>query len=535
MKRSLYGVSILTLAGLYGLLAAVIILAFILADLPITTALLVSIITLLIQFIIAPWITDLTMRWFYKVKFHAEVPEYLSKFIDEVCQKNNIKKRPKIGLIDDGAPNAFTYGRTKNDARLVLTRGIFELLNEDEVISVVGHEMGHIVHYDMLFMTFAQLVPLLLYYVYEICIGTNNSDSDSNNGNAAAVGMIAYILYIISQYIILWLSRTREYYADEFSYQTTKNPNAMQTALIKVGFGLSIATSTKEQRSTKNIGALGIFDSKTSKSLIIETNNDINDKDAVKNAMKWEMWNPWAKLYELNSTHPLISKRLNMISKSCKDYGQEPYVIFDLEKKESYTGNFLLELLIIIMPYIVLLVTGGLLIYFVTQSNDENIWKLIAGIGLILFTGSLYVIFKRAHRGKNFQKVTVRDLLGVVNVSGVTAVPCEVEGKIIGKGDPGCIFSEDYIVKDKTGILFVDYKQPLRVLDKIFAIFKSAKYVDQDVIVRGWYRRNPTPFIEIYEWEALGEHKKIYTYKTKLVCYALMTLVGIAGIIWYFI
>ena len=51
MKRSLYGVSILTLAGLYGLLAAVIILAFILADLPITTALLVSIITLLIQLI----------------------------------------------------------------------------------------------------------------------------------------------------------------------------------------------------------------------------------------------------------------------------------------------------------------------------------------------------------------------------------------------------------------------------------------------------------------------------------------------------
>ena len=130
MKRSLYGVSILTLAGLYGLLAAVIILAFILADLPITTALLVSIITLLIQFIIAPWITDLTMRWFYKVKFHAEVPEYLSKFIDEVCQKNNIKKRPKIGLIDDGAPNAFTYGRTKIEALPILfgVDRIFDML-----------------------------------------------------------------------------------------------------------------------------------------------------------------------------------------------------------------------------------------------------------------------------------------------------------------------------------------------------------------------------------------------------------------------
>ena len=42
-------------------------------------------------------------------------------------------KYPKIGYIDDGAPNAFTYGRTKNDARIVLTRGIFELLTEEEV------------------------------------------------------------------------------------------------------------------------------------------------------------------------------------------------------------------------------------------------------------------------------------------------------------------------------------------------------------------------------------------------------------------
>ena len=535
MKRSLYGVSIMTMAGLYGLLAGILILAAIVADFPITIALLASIITLVIQFIIAPWITDLTMRWFYKVNFKTStIPDYLSKFIDEVCQKHNMK-RPKIGVIDDGAPNAFTYGRTKNDARLVLTRGILELLNEDEVISVVGHEMGHIVHYDMLFMTFAQLVPLLLYYVYEICLKSGNSDSDNNSGNAAAVGMVAYVLYIISQYIILWLSRTREYYADEFSYQTTKNPKAMQTALIKVGFGLSIATSSKEQRSTKNLGALGIFDSKTSKSLIVETNNDINDTDAVKNAMKWEMWNPWAKVYELNSTHPLISKRLTMISKHCHEYNQEPYVVFDLEKKESYVGNFLLELLIVIMPYIILLGTGIMMMVFAIDSDDTNIWKLIAGCGLILLTISLFIIFKRSHRGKNFQKVTVRDLLGVVNVSGVTAVPCEVEGKIIGKGDPGCIFSEDYIVKDKTGILFVDYNQPLKLLDKIFAIFKSAKYVNQDVIIRGWYRRNPTPFIEIYEWECLGEHKKIYTYKTKLFFYGLMFALGIAGIIWYFI
>ena len=109
------------------------------------------------------------MRWFYKARFDHEFPDYLDKFIDEICQKYKMK-RPKIGFIDDGSPKAFTYGHTKNDATIILTRGIFELLSKDEVLAVVAHELGHATHYDMLFMTVAQLVPLVLYGIYEMVL-----------------------------------------------------------------------------------------------------------------------------------------------------------------------------------------------------------------------------------------------------------------------------------------------------------------------------------------------------------------------------
>ncbi|NIO19186.1 MAG: M48 family metalloprotease, partial [Candidatus Aenigmarchaeota archaeon] len=75
-------------------------------------------------------------------------------------------KNPRMGVIYDGAPNAFTYGHTPNNARVVLTRGLMDLLNEDEVKGVVAHEIGHAKHWDMLIMTAAQLVPLILYYIY---------------------------------------------------------------------------------------------------------------------------------------------------------------------------------------------------------------------------------------------------------------------------------------------------------------------------------------------------------------------------------
>ena len=79
------------------------------------------------------------------MQFDENLPEYLDIFIRESCEKHNMQY-PRIGFIDDGSPNAFTYGRTKNDARVVITRGILDLLTEDEVKAVVAHELGHANH-----------------------------------------------------------------------------------------------------------------------------------------------------------------------------------------------------------------------------------------------------------------------------------------------------------------------------------------------------------------------------------------------------
>ena len=112
MKKGILGISMLTITCLYGLLAAIVILVVMLAGGEILFAIVGSIIVILIQFLISPWLTDLSMKWFYKAKFGYEAPDYLEKFISEECAKHNIAT-PKLAFIDDGAPNAFTYGRTK--------------------------------------------------------------------------------------------------------------------------------------------------------------------------------------------------------------------------------------------------------------------------------------------------------------------------------------------------------------------------------------------------------------------------------------
>lgn len=540
MRKILFGVSATTLALLYGLLVLILLIVFELVGIPLIIALIASAIALLIQFLISPFLTDLTQRWFYRTKFDAEIPAYLRAFIEEVCRENNMKY-PRMGYIDDGAPNAFTYGHTKNNARVVLTRGIFELLTEDEVKAVVAHELGHAVHYDMLLMTVAELVPMVLYGIARGLLNstTTSSKSDSDDSKSvatqAAVAALAYVLYLVSQYLVLWFSRTREYFADEFAVEVTRDPEALSRALIQIGFGLSTHADTRSNKEKKrgmsvnSVNAMGIFDSKASKSLVINCFVDGEiDKAHIKNAMKWELWNTWAKWYELNSTHPLISKRLQAIDKQAPKYGKAPFVQFDLQKPESYLDDFFREIGISIAPILAFLAAAAVGAVFYASQNLEKMW--IPAVLLIL--SAVLALFKYSftHPSKEYHEATVAGLLAEPKVSGVRSIPCELKGTIIGRGDPGCIFNEDYVIEDDTGIIFLDYNQPLFLLNKIFAIFKSKQNLDRNAVIRGWYRRSPVPYVEIYTMEVGGKTKKVFTYGVNKVLRWLYLILAVAAL-----
>ena len=527
----LVSVSLLTITCLYGLLVAVAVGICLACGVSIMPALIGGIIVLLLQLLISPWLMDLTTRWLYKADFNAEIPDYLKDFITKVCEEHKIKY-PRIGIIDDGNPNCYTYGRTKRDARIIITRGIFDLLSEEEVKAVVGHELGHVAHYDMIVMTVAQLIPIVFYAIYEACI---NSSGDDNKGSGA-IAIVAYVLYIISQYIVLWLSRTREYFADSFSIDVTKNPNSLAEALVKIGYGLTTVKEEKldekgkpiKKRDVSNVKGLGIFDKNTSKMLVACSSTDgmstnVN-KTSIKNAMKWEKWNYWAKWFEFNSTHPLISKRLEAISKRSKEFNQEPYIVFDLVKPESYADDFLIEVLLKLLPMLAV-VSMVIFIFLIVNNDSYQEYKMGLSVSGMLFVFFEYLLFRRRYKKNEFKASTVESLLGEVKVSGVTSIPCELNGNIIGRGDAGYIFSEDFVIRDKTGIMFLDYNQPLWIINKIFAFFKAQTYIDKDIIIKGWYRRSPVPYVEIYEMVIDGQTKKVYMHIFKLIALIVLFVV----------
>ena len=134
-----------------------------------------------------------------------------------------------------------------------------------------------------------------------------------------------------------------------------------------------------------------------------------------------------------------------------------------------------------------------------------------------------------AYRGKIFENRTVATLMGQVKVSPVRPIACTMQGKIIGKGVPGLIWSEDFVIQDPTGILFLDYKQPLALWDWLFGLLRAGRYQGKEVRVTGWFRRSPMPYLELYKLEVLDGSepaRTCYSYWANLIGCAVVAVLG---------
>ncbi|MCB2099641.1 MAG: M48 family metalloprotease, partial [Rhodobacterales bacterium] len=537
-----------TLVFLYALLGAVGIALVEVYDLSLRDTLLSLAIVSAVQFAIGPWLTDITLSWLYRIDWVApgDLPPHLAAFLDRLCAEQGIKV-PRMGVLRDGAPQAFTYGWSPNTARIVISRGLLDLTEPEEAEAVVAHEVGHAVHWDMFLMTVAQFVPMVLYAIYRLAVNLRpkSSDKDQTAAVRVAVAAGAYLLYILSEYAVLWFSRGRELHADRFAGTATGNPTALASALVKIAYGLAGRKSGtgKEGDDSESgdrfrpVAALGIFDPAVARGLALKTYSPGRaadgaaahglDADDLKGAMRWDLWNPWAGWYELNSTHPLVARRLAHLGTQARVMGKVPLVTFDEARPESYWDDFLLDLSVHLLPTLATLgAAAAAVVPALSRNTALDLNHLVGGV-LLALGPSLLLRFLFTHRGGAYPDMSVAALLKQVKVSAIRPVPCVLRGTIIGRGVPGYILSEDFVLKDDTGILFLDMRQPLALWEILFGALKGERFVGRKVAVRGWFRRGPVPYLEIKHIDTADGRTRSWSPVAKVVWGVLVTLAGL--------
>jgi Zn-dependent protease with chaperone function len=484
-------------------------------DNPINGLLISVVITLvfnLVAFFLSPFLMDLVQSWLYHTRWvdiselEVRSPE-TARVLRRVCQQKNLKI-PRLGIIQDQNPTAFTYGSLPNSARLVVSQGLFKYLDEDEVATVYAHELGHIVHWDFAVMTVASTLVQICYLIYTtfrtLARGGNNKIKDAFQTAA----LTAYIFYIIGTYMVLYLSRTREYFADHFSAETTGNPNGLSRALVKIAYGIveEGSRSKEPSRLIEGTRALGIYDPKAASST--GTAYRIStDTQKVGRVFLWDMFNPWGWWMELNSTHPLTGKRVRALSTYAEQLGLP--VEFDMGRiigegktlnKSKLYGNFFLDVVLYGAETIGFI--GGCIVgIIIVSASPSNSVGLVLGSPLIgLGLGILIKAFVMFPDYSKAQPLDVLTLMSDPYASPLRGKPAKLEGELIGRGDAGSKFGSDMMIQDRTGLLYLHYSSRFGPIGNFFFGQKRVQsLIGSNVGATGWFRRGVAPWMDLIE------------------------------------
>ena len=180
------------------------------------------------------WFSDSIVLKMYKAQ---EVNE--GSVLYETVKKLSLKAdlpMPKVYIINQNQPNAFATGRNAKHAAVACTTGLIDILDEKELMGVIGHELAHVKNKDILIGTLAASVAGAITYLSHIArwgAMFSGRDEEDNNGGISAL-FLAILAPIAAMFVQMAISRTREYRADEIGSKICGNPLYLANALKKL-------------------------------------------------------------------------------------------------------------------------------------------------------------------------------------------------------------------------------------------------------------------------------------------------------------
>lgn len=276
-----------------------------------------AVILVIIQFLIGPK----TVEWSMRVKYVSanEYPE-LHQMISNLSAKAGLPKTPRIGISQLQIPNAFAFGRSKRDARVCVTKGILDLLDKEELQAVLGHEISHIKHHDVAVITMLSVVPMIMYMIYISFFWGGMFGRRRDTGAMIAIGLLALVVYFITNLLVMYASRIREYYADLGSTEVGNQPHHLATALYKLSLG-SARVSRKTLKQSEGMKAFFLNDPSRAREEIqdlreidLDMSGSIDQHELMMLQNKEIKLRKSDKLMELLSTHPNMVKRIKHLA-----------------------------------------------------------------------------------------------------------------------------------------------------------------------------------------------------------------------------
>ena len=217
--------------------------SFFLLDLGYLSAIFAIVISFIVSFG-TYWNSDKIVLSIHKARpATPEQDRKLTNILEGLCIAAGTPK-PRLYVMEDRALNAFATGRSPKKAVICVTTGLLDNLDYYQLEGVVAHELAHIKNYDILLQTVAGIMIgsaiIAARSASRIMMRTGGGGSNNNKGAAALVIMAVGLVFMIvapiaGQFLKMLLSRNREFLADAKGAEFTRNPEALASALERIG------------------------------------------------------------------------------------------------------------------------------------------------------------------------------------------------------------------------------------------------------------------------------------------------------------
>ncbi|MEB3160037.1 MAG: M48 family metalloprotease [Synechocystis sp.] len=339
---------------------------------------------------------------------------------------------PKLGVIPDNRPAIFAYGVNKKAARIVASQGIFRYLTADEIATLYAHELGHILRRDSGLMTWVSGWGQLCYWCY--CELQHWRALRPVAIQIALMPLIWICLggFQLNQVANRYFSRTREYYADHFAVNVTGNPNALIRALVKMSRAF-----VKQERQAESpalfltgMRNFGSYDPLTTAAC--ERGERFNPK-MVGDLLLWDWGSPWRGVITWISSHPLVGKRLQVLSHYAEQLDLDTEYNLILSRRQISAKDakkryifFCLEVVVWLLPLWL-----ALALFWFSQQPQSPL--KLPGYRAILLGAGLGVWIRTAWQSLGNRKVPAPNVLSALsdpNLSPIWGTQIHWQGKL---------------------------------------------------------------------------------------------------------
>jgi Zn-dependent protease with chaperone function len=460
---------------------------------------------LLILFAASPWILDFILTQTYHLKRLKWLDlERYSPESTRLLKRVSGQRRhpiPKLSVLPDAAPIAFTYGYLPQHARIVVSQGLLTQLSDDEIATLYAAELAHIVHWDFAVMSGLTLIAQLPYWAYwQVAAWSDRQHDRVLQTLAVAASSLAYGLHQWLRLPGLYLSRMRHYYSDRLATELTGNPNGLTRALIKMATGMR--QDIQHQGYTSPL--LESFD------LLMPV------APLMVESWEWDRSNAFRHWLSVNNSHSPLGDRLYLLTLYAKHWKLESELDWN-EKNNSIQKPKNNQFLLQTAPFVGIAVgvaialclwglgwiagkAGWLGLSWLWRDQSVLVGSPLIGFsfGTFLRINAFFPDIKHSNTHTDLAQ-----LLSPPTALPVDSQPVRLQGQILGRRGFSNWLHQDLLLQTETELIPLHHTSSLGLLGDLRPQpLRPQKLMNDTVTVIGWWRRGATPWIDVESIQA---------------------------------